>query len=63
MTWVKKKIGPGIYNLTTVWEAEQVLTAGSKVVLGFLDSLVVFPQYQLGTSICNYGIVIRLTSI
>ncbi|KAE9465309.1 hypothetical protein C3L33_02778, partial [Rhododendron williamsianum] len=39
VTWVKKKTGPGIYNLTTVGEAEQVLTAGSKVVLGFLDSL------------------------
>lgn len=48
MTWVKKKTGPGIYNLTTVGEAEQVLTAGSKVVLGFLDSLAVFPQYHLG---------------
>ncbi|KAF7149076.1 hypothetical protein RHSIM_Rhsim03G0120800 [Rhododendron simsii] len=40
VTWVKKKTGPGIYNLTTVGEAEQVLNAGSKVVLGFLDSLV-----------------------
>ncbi|KAG5557486.1 hypothetical protein RHGRI_007652 [Rhododendron griersonianum] len=39
VTWVKKKTGPGIYNLTTVGEAEQVLTAGSKVVLAFLDSL------------------------
>lgn len=47
MNWVKKKTGPGIYNLTTVGEAEQILTAESTVVLGFLDSLVVFPQSQL----------------
>ena len=41
MTWIKKKIGPGVSNITTVEEAERVLTAGSKVVLGFLNSLVV----------------------
>ena len=37
----EKKIGPGVSNITTVEEAERVLTAGSKVVLGFLNSLVV----------------------
>ncbi|XP_052200289.1 protein disulfide isomerase-like 1-4 [Diospyros lotus] len=40
VTWVKKKTGPGIYNLTTVEEAERILTSESKVVLGFLDTLV-----------------------
>ncbi|CAN4119338.1 unnamed protein product [Withania somnifera] len=40
MTWIKKKIGPGIYNITTTEDAERVLTSENKVVLGFLDSLV-----------------------
>jgi protein disulfide-isomerase A1 len=40
VTWIKKKIGPGIYNITTTEEAERVLTAEAKVVLGFLNSLV-----------------------
>ncbi|CAH2069315.1 unnamed protein product [Thlaspi arvense] len=40
VTWVKKKIGPGVYNLTTLDDAEKVLTSGSKVVLGYLNSLV-----------------------
>lgn len=42
MTWVKKKIGPGVYNLTTLDDAEKVLTSGNKVVLGYLNSLVVW---------------------
>lgn len=41
MTWIKKKIGPGIYNVTTLDEAEKVLTSENKVVLGYLNSLVV----------------------
>lgn len=40
VSWVKKKTGPGIYNLSTLEEAERILTAEPKVVLGFLDSLV-----------------------
>ncbi|THU54848.1 hypothetical protein C4D60_Mb11t00380 [Musa balbisiana] len=40
VTWIKKKIGPGVENITTVDEAEKILTSESKVVLGFLDSLV-----------------------
>ncbi|EEF32091.1 protein disulfide isomerase-like 1-4 [Ricinus communis] len=40
VTWIKKKIGPGIYNLTTLDDAERVLTSESKVVLGYLNSLV-----------------------
>lgn len=41
MTWIKKKIGPGIHNITTLDDAERVLTSESKVVLGYLNSLVV----------------------
>uniref|UniRef100_A0A5B7AU23 Protein disulfide-isomerase n=1 Tax=Davidia involucrata TaxID=16924 RepID=A0A5B7AU23_DAVIN len=40
VTWIKKKIGPGVYNITTAEDAERVLTSESKVVLGFLNSLV-----------------------
>ncbi|KAJ8543930.1 hypothetical protein K7X08_025548 [Anisodus acutangulus] len=39
VTWIKK-IGPGIYNITTTEDAECVLTSGNKIVLGFVDSLV-----------------------
>lgn len=41
VTWIKKKIGPGVYNLTTLDDAERILTSESKVVLGYLNSLVV----------------------
>ncbi|KAF2284658.1 hypothetical protein GH714_028868 [Hevea brasiliensis] len=40
VTWIKKKIGPGIYNITTLDDAERVLTSDSKVVLGYINSLV-----------------------
>ncbi|KAL9296748.1 hypothetical protein ACSQ67_022644 [Phaseolus vulgaris] len=40
VTWIKKKIGPGVSNITTLDEAEGILTAESKVVVGFLNSLV-----------------------
>ncbi|XVF20228.1 hypothetical protein REPUB_Repub11eG0179700 [Reevesia pubescens] len=39
VTWIKKKIGPGVYNITTVEDAERILTSESKVALGFLNSL------------------------
>ncbi|XP_059666074.1 protein disulfide isomerase-like 1-4 [Cornus florida] len=41
-TWVRKKMCPTIENVTTIEEAEHILsilTAGSKIVLGFLDTL------------------------
>lgn len=41
MTWIKKKIGPGVSNITTLDDAERILTSESKVVLGYLSSLVV----------------------
>ncbi|XP_075513630.1 protein disulfide isomerase-like 1-4 [Primulina tabacum] len=40
VTWIKKKTGPGISNITTTEEAERILTSENKVVLGFLDTLV-----------------------
>ncbi|KAL3618536.1 Protein disulfide isomerase-like 1-4 [Castilleja foliolosa] len=40
VTWIKKKIGPGISNITTTEDAERILTSENKVVLGFFDSLV-----------------------
>ncbi|KAF7154764.1 hypothetical protein RHSIM_Rhsim01G0216900 [Rhododendron simsii] len=40
VTWIKKKIGPGVSNITTADEAVHVLTSENKAVLGFLESLV-----------------------
>ncbi|XP_058184746.1 protein disulfide isomerase-like 1-4 [Rhododendron vialii] len=39
VTWIKKKIGPGVSNITTADEAGRVLTSENKAVLGFLESL------------------------
>lgn len=41
VTWIKKKIGPGVANITTVEDGERILTSEDKVILGFLNSLVV----------------------
>ncbi|TQD79062.1 hypothetical protein C1H46_035379 [Malus baccata] len=40
VTWIKKKIEPGIQNVTTLEDAERILTVESKVILGYLNSLV-----------------------
>ncbi|KAG6415411.1 hypothetical protein SASPL_122822 [Salvia splendens] len=40
VTWIKKKTGPGVSNITTTEDAERLLTSEEKVVLAFLDSLV-----------------------
>ncbi|CAM8970432.1 unnamed protein product [Rhodiola kirilowii] len=40
VTWIRKKTGPGVANISTVEEAQKVLDSESKVVLGFLNSLV-----------------------
>ncbi|KAM3399097.1 protein disulfide isomerase-like 1-4 [Capsicum galapagoense] len=50
VTWIKKKIGPGIYNITTTEDAERVLTSENKVVLGFLESLVGPETEQLASA-------------
>ena len=33
VSWMKKKIGPGIYNITTFEDAEEILTFEIKVAL------------------------------
>ncbi|KFK27591.1 hypothetical protein AALP_AA8G403600 [Arabis alpina] len=50
VTWVKKKIGPGVYNLTTLDDAEKVLTSANKVVLGYLNALVGAEHDQLAAA-------------
>ncbi|CAM8879171.1 unnamed protein product [Rhodiola kirilowii] len=40
VTWIRKKTGPGVANISTVEEAQKILDSESKVVLGFLNSLV-----------------------
>ncbi|XP_059430901.1 protein disulfide isomerase-like 1-4 [Corylus avellana] len=40
VTWIKKKIGPGVVNITTLDDAERILTSENKIVLGYLSSLV-----------------------
>lgn len=50
VTWIKKKIGPGIYNITTVDDAERILTSESKVVLGYVNSLVGVESDQLAAA-------------
>lgn len=47
VTWIKKKIGPGIYNITTTEDAKRVLTSENKVVIAYLDSLVVYFAYSI----------------
>ncbi|KAK9676733.1 hypothetical protein RND81_11G096400 [Saponaria officinalis] len=39
VTWIKKKTGPSVYNVTTTEEAEKILTSNEKVVLAYLNSL------------------------
>ncbi|TKW36720.2 hypothetical protein SEVIR_1G000300v4 [Setaria viridis] len=37
--WINKKLGPGVQNITTVDDAQRILTGDDKAVLAFLDSL------------------------
>lgn len=39
VAWINKKLGPGVHNVTTVDEAEKIITGEDKAVLAFLDSL------------------------
>ncbi|XP_027086262.1 protein disulfide isomerase-like 1-4 [Coffea eugenioides] len=50
VTWIKKKIGPGVGNITTVDDAERILTSEDKVVLGFLNSLVGSESQELAAA-------------
>lgn len=47
ISWIKKKTGPVLSNITTVEEAEQILKDEKKVVLGYLNDLVVIPLSRL----------------
>ncbi|KAI3862072.1 hypothetical protein MKX03_001515 [Papaver bracteatum] len=40
VAWVKKKSGPGIYNVTAIEDAKRILNTDDKLVMGFFDSLV-----------------------
>ncbi|XP_076947020.1 protein disulfide isomerase-like 1-4 [Bidens hawaiensis] len=40
VSWVKKKTGPALHNVTTVEEAEQILASESPIVVGFVENLV-----------------------
>lgn len=50
LTWIKKKTGPGISNITTTEEAEHILSTESTLVLAFLDSLVGTQSDELATA-------------
>ncbi|KAL6629357.1 hypothetical protein ACP70R_029122 [Stipagrostis hirtigluma subsp. patula] len=39
VAWIDKKLGPSVQNVTTVDDAERILTGDDKAVLAFLDSL------------------------
>ncbi|CAA0814464.1 Protein disulfide isomerase-like 1-3 [Striga hermonthica] len=50
VTWLKKKIGPGLFNITSIEEAEQILAKEDKVVLGYLESLVGLDSEELAAA-------------
>ncbi|THU43877.1 hypothetical protein C4D60_Mb02t01450 [Musa balbisiana] len=50
VAWIKKKIGLGVQNITTVEEAEKIFTSESRLVLGFLDSLVGAESLELSAA-------------
>ncbi|XP_055832872.1 protein disulfide isomerase-like 1-4 [Solanum dulcamara] len=50
VSWIRKKIGSGVYNITTTEDAERVLTSEDKVVLAYLDSLVGSATNQLAAA-------------
>lgn len=41
VTWIRKKIGPGVFNITTFEDAERILASESKVALSYLNHLQV----------------------
>ncbi|KAI4385497.1 hypothetical protein MLD38_003516 [Melastoma candidum] len=40
VTWIKKKTGPGVYNVTTKEDAERIVTSEGTIVLGYLNHLM-----------------------
>ena len=39
VTWISQRLGPEVQNVTTIDEAEKIITDGKVAVLAFLDSL------------------------
>lgn len=50
VSWIKKKTGPGVYNITTTEEAEKILTSEKKVVVAYLNSLTGTESEQLAAA-------------
>lgn len=50
VTWIKKKIGPAVQNITTTEEAEKILNSEKKLILGFFDSLVGAESLELSAA-------------
>lgn len=50
VTWIKKKTGPGVSNITTIEEAQHILTTQTTLVLAFLHSLVGPQSDELATA-------------
>ncbi|KAI0493447.1 hypothetical protein KFK09_023563 [Dendrobium nobile] len=50
VTWIKKRIGPAVQNITTTEEAEKILASETKLVLGFFDSLVGADSLELAAA-------------
>lgn len=50
VSWLKKKIGPVLQNITTIDEAQSILAAQEKLVLGYLESLVGSESEELGAA-------------
>jgi hypothetical protein len=41
VAWITKKLGPGVQDVTTVDDAERIITGDDTAVLAFLESLSV----------------------
>lgn len=50
VTWIKKRIGPAVQNITTTEEAEKILASESKLILGLFDSLVGADSLELSAA-------------
>ncbi|XP_073032446.1 protein disulfide isomerase-like 1-4 [Primulina eburnea] len=50
VSWLKKKIGPILQNITTIEEAQSILASQDILVLGYLESLVASDSEELGAA-------------
>ncbi|EPS69921.1 hypothetical protein M569_04842 [Genlisea aurea] len=39
VSWLKKKIGPGLHNISSIEEAEKIMENEDRIVVGYLESL------------------------